>query len=106
MYDPNGGYVPPSGIPPGSGGTHGDAESNLQDFIDWHKQQGSVVETYPLGTTPRQDQQIIDNILNQPTSPPFGCAISSSSALGGACGIEPTVWPGNLANQANESTCK
>ena len=106
LYDPNGGYVPPSGIPPGSGGVHGPDDSGLQDFIDWHEGQGSVVETYPLGTTPEQDQQIVDNILDQPTSPPFGCAISSSGAIGGACGIEPTWWPGSLADQASESSCK
>ena len=106
LYDPNGNYLPPSGIPPGSGEVHNGSNADLQDYIKWHQKSGSTVDTYPLNLTPEQENQLIENIMKQPASPPFGCAISTSSAFDGMCGIEPTWFPGKLADQVKGVDCR
>lgn len=91
LYDPAGSYKGPA---------------NLNSYINYHQSTGSRVSTTSLNTTSGQESQIINRILNSPSAGPLGCAGAVSSALGGACGIPGSPFPGRLEDQARNSTCK
>ncbi len=106
LYDPAGSYLPPSGIPPGSGDMHHGQNANLDDYRRYHEQRGSEVETTTLPTTPEQEREIARRADQIGGSSPFACTFNASSALGGVCDIGISFFPGGLADDASNAQCK
>ena len=104
MYDPAGGYTPLNGIPRGSGDFFTSESASLNDYINYHINRGSSVETTTLPTTANQDREIEDRASEQGGTYGGYCAIAVSNALDGILDIPVgTFLPKNLANNAREA---
>ena len=99
LYDPSGSYL---NSRRGSGDTFGDNDADLGNFIKYHTNMGSTVETVIFNTTADQEALIANQISSFGGGGAFGCANSVSNVLG-LCGISPTRFPSNLANQAKKA---
>lgn len=84
----------------GSGGFFEGNDANLQSYTDYQRSTGSDVVTTNIPLTPEQERAAIERAIEQgDPGPPF-CADSVSSALSGMCGIDHTMWPGSLNDEA------
>ncbi|WP_028490492.1 RHS repeat-associated core domain-containing protein [Thiothrix lacustris] len=100
LYDPAGSYSPNTR---GSGDIFDGA--NIHDYVSFHENLGSTVDTNMLNTKNQQDQSIIDNIEKMGSALPFTCAASVSSVLDGVCGLEGSFMPGFLQDQVEDAKC-
>lgn len=81
MYDPGGSYG--SGHGAGSGDFIEAGPSTLTDYIMYQIQDGSNVDVYSFDTTPEQEKQIVENIMNGGNYGPGQCAAGVSNAING-----------------------
>ncbi len=102
LYDPAGSFVPKGKKPAearGSGDTFFDNDADLQDYIDFHKELGSTVETITFPTTPEEELQISRNIDARGGAAPLFCSIATSEVLSGVgpfVDLETSFFPDNL----------
>lgn len=106
VYDPAGSYQGPSGEPRGSGDFFEGKDANLRDYIKWHEDRGSTVETTKLPTTPEQEKEIKRRAEERGGAFPFACTTAASDALGGVCGIGRYFLPDSLGRAAKGAVCK
>lgn len=106
LYDPAGSYSPPSNNSRGSGDFYEGEDAALERYKRYWELQGAKVHTYPLETTPDQDEEIIERAINQGGAAPFFCAAAVSSALNGVCGVKSSSLPGTLNENAKKSQCQ
>jgi len=106
LYDPAGSYQSSNGEPRGSGDFFEGGAANISDYINYHTGNGDTVRIYPIPTTPAQEQDIIERVIDIGGAAPFTCGASVSGALGGVCGVEPSAWPGQLYDNATNARCE
>jgi RHS repeat-associated protein len=105
LYDPAGSYQP-NGEPRGTGGFFEGNQANLQDYVKYQESTGSTVEVVKIPTTPAQEQGIKERAMDIGDPRGFSCASAVSQALGGACGISESLFPGSLRRKAERAQCK
>lgn len=103
LYDPAGSYQPPSGERTNDLMLGNDAK--LENYSNYWSRRGDTVHTYELNTTPEQEKAIMNRAAELGDVSPFLCASSVSKALNGVCGIEGSVVPSTLGEQAKNATC-
>lgn len=103
LYDPAGSYVPSGGR--GTGGYFEGDDANLQKYVEYQKSTGSTVVLTNLPTSPEQEAAIKDRAMEISDPRGFSCASSVSGALGGACGIPGSGFPGILRKQSEGASC-
>ncbi|GAB6044357.1 hypothetical protein JCM17961_50460 [Endothiovibrio diazotrophicus] len=106
LYDPAGSYQPTGGEPRGTGDYFEGNAASISDYVKFHIDRGDIVRIYPVPTTLEQERGIIERATRLGGAAPFECAASVSSALGGACGIEPSAWPSSLYDNAKNAQCR
>jgi RHS repeat-associated protein len=105
LYDPAGSYHA-GGEPRGSGGFFEGSQANLQNYIKYQESLGSTVELVQIPTTPTQEAAIKERAMDIGDPRGFSCASAVSQALGGACRIPGSFFPGILRKQAQGGQCK
>ena len=104
LYDPAGSYD--LDHTRGEDGIFTDKNANLAEYVKYQKSTGSIVEVVKLDTTKEQEAatEAKADEIGDPRG--FSCAASVSESLAGTCGISQTRFPGSLARQAKNSSCK
>ncbi|MGH8107408.1 MAG: RHS repeat-associated core domain-containing protein [Arenimonas sp.] len=111
LYDPNGHYNPgmmadpPRGDTRSSGGFFEGADASLAAYIKYQKTDGPKVLLYVFKTTPEQEKEITENIIELGDSRGLTCATDVSTVLDGigpfkGLGIQDT--PAGLQAKLNE----
>nr|WP_271204348.1 RHS repeat-associated core domain-containing protein [Methylopila jiangsuensis] len=95
LYDPAGSYPNPSR---GSGDLMTGGDANLDDFIDFHKRNGSEVTIDRVGTSTEDEAEIARRMEEIGGAAPFMCASSVSRVLDG---IGPFKGLGGIDFQAH-----
>lgn len=101
LYDPGGSFRKNER---GSGGYFDLGEGELQEYINHHKDLGSMVYLTKIPTTPSEEAEIVSRAEGLGDSSYFRCAIFVSDALGGVCGIKGAGTPAGLRAQAEGAT--
>ncbi len=105
LYDPSGGYEPPSGVSSGSGRVFYGPDANLDDYIGWHQTKDSSWTVFNFNTTPAEERVLRRRAEEQGGGGALDCAQNVSTVLSGVGrfkGIKPTRFPGILANQLRD----
>ncbi|PIE00879.1 MAG: hypothetical protein CSA79_01915 [Thiothrix nivea] len=103
LFDPAGSYIPSNASR--GGDLFSGENANLDAYKKFWERRGETVNLYKLDTTSAQEQEIIRRAEDIGMAQPGTCASSVSSALNGVCGIEGSMWPSTLGENASNAKC-
>ena len=106
LYDPAGSYTPSSGEQRGSGDFFEGGNASISDYIKYHNDAGDTVTLNPILTTPDQEKELIDRLIEQGGASGGFCAGAVSNVLNGVCNVKSSLWPSSLSENASNSQCK
>jgi RHS repeat-associated protein len=100
LYDPAGSYAPDHRC--GSGDACAEVDADLSLYQKYHQKNGSTVKSFVFHTTPQEEEQIANRILQIGGAAPFYCASFVSRAIQGIGpfkNLKGSGWPGELGKQ-------
>ena len=104
IFDPAGGYIPPSGRRRGSGDRFVDEDASLENFLKDLVEHGENPTTVTLPITPQQEKSIRDKLNIRGGADNGYCAVAVCDVICEVCGIKPSGYPAELEKNAKKAT--
>ena len=100
LYDPAGSFRIETR---GTGDFFEGNDANLAAYVAYHESIGSSVSLQSLNTDIITETEIIDRAIELGGTYPFFCAGAVSSAIGGACDVDSSMFPGFLEDNVHDA---